>query len=350
MYSDVIQTPAGEVEGAVGKHRAFPGIVSRSHAMEEILGQIPRIAASDFTVMILGESGTGKELIARAIHESSRRCARAFVPVDVSALTPSLVEAELFGHVRGAFTGAVRSRSGFVLLADGGTLFLDEIANIDLDLQGKLLRVLENRRVRAVGSDTEQRIDVRLVAASNQDVFRLVQERRFREDLYYRLNVIPLAIPPLRSRSDDIPLLAMHFLDGARRVTRTRIRGFTTEAMAKLISHRWPGNVRELKNVVERLVGLVDAELVRVEHLPPKIAGVVPAAPATEIGPVPETIADLKRTKRALREKLYEQVERTFTLNALDRTNWNVTRAAALVGMQRTNFHALMRKYGIRKT
>ena len=317
--------------------------------MEEMLSQILKVAPSDFTVLIYGESGTGKELIAHAIHENSGRRERAFVAVDVSALSPTLVEAELFGHVKGAFTGAVRSRAGFMVAADGGTLFLDEIANVDLELQGKLLRVLENKRLRPVGSDNELRVDIRLVAATNRDLSRLVQEGRFREDLYYRLNVIPLAVPPLRSRVDDIPLLAVHFLDDARRTTQTRIRGFTTEAMAKLISYQWPGNVRELKNVVERLVGLVDADLVRVEHLPPKIAGVLPALSGIAAGPAPETISDLKRTKRNLREKVYEQVERAFVFNALDRTSWNVTHAAALVGMQRTNFHTMMRKYGIKK-
>jgi transcriptional regulator with GAF, ATPase, and Fis domain len=299
--------------------------------------------------MIYGESGTGKELIAHAIHENSARRDKPFVAIDVSAVTPTLVESELFGHVKGAFTGAVRSRPGYFTIADGGTLFLDEISNINIDLQGKLLRVIENKRVRPVGSDNEQKIDIRLIAATNQDLFRLTQEGRFREDLYYRLNVIPVAVPPLRSRSDDIPLLAGTFLENAREGSETRIEGFSTEAMAKLIAYQWPGNVRELKNLVERLVGTVDVELVRIENLPPKISGVVPAAPVGGADPVPENIEELKNSKRRLKEKVYEQVERAFILNALDRTGWNVTQAAVLVGMQRTNFHALMRKYAIKK-
>jgi len=329
------------------KVRSVAPIVSRSKPMEEILNQILKIAPSDFTIMIYGESGTGKELIAHAVHENSARRDKPFVAVDVSAVTPTLVESELFGHVKGAFTGAVRSRPGYFTIADGGTLFLDEIANINYELQGKLLRVLENKRVRPVGSDNEQQVNLRLIAASNQDLFKLVQEGKFREDLYYRLNVIPLTIPPLRSRADDIPLLALYFLEEARKSSGTRIKGFATEAMAKLISYQWPGNVRELKNLVERLIGTVDTELVRIEHLPPKISGVGPAAHG--IGPVPENVVELKESKRRLKERVYEQVERMFILNALDRMGWNITQAAAMVGMQRTYFHALMRKYGIKK-
>ena len=330
------------------RSRSASPIVSRSKRMEEVFNQVLKVAPSDFTVTIYGESGTGKELIARAIHDNSTRRERPFVAVDVSAVTPTLVESELFGHVRGAFTGAVRSRPGYFTLAAGGTLFLDEIANIGYDLQGKLLRVLETKRVRPVGSDIEQKVDIRLVAATNQDLFKLVGEGKFREDLYYRLNVIPLTVPPLRDRADDIPLLATHFLDKARERAETRIKGFSTEAMAKLISYEWPGNVRELKNIVERLVGTIDAELVRIEHLPPKISGAAQEPPSPEGGPPPENVAALKESKRRLKEKVYEQVERAFILNALDRTGWNITRAASAVGMQRTYFHALMRKYGIK--
>ncbi len=331
------------------KTRTARPIVSRAKAMEDLFNQIERIAASDFTVMICGESGAGKELVAHAIHENSARRLRPFVAVDISAVTPTLAESELFGHVKGAFTGAVRNRPGCMTVADGGTLFLDEIANINYDLQGKLLRALENKRVRPVGSDSEQKVDIRLIVATNQDLFKLCQEGKFREDLYYRLNVIPLVVPPLRDRPEDIPLLARHFLEQARANSQTGIRGFTNEAMAKLIGYRWPGNVRELKNLIERLVGTVDTDLVRLEHLPPAISGVPPAGLGVGIGAAPENLAELKNLKRRLKEKVYEQAERAFVLSALDRTGWNITRAAAAVGMQRTNFHALMRKYGIRK-
>jgi DNA-binding NtrC family response regulator len=329
--------------------RAGSRIIGRSKPMSEIFAQVAKIAPTDFSVMVYGESGTGKELIAHSIHENSGRSERLFVAVDLSAVTPTLVESELFGHVKGAFTGALRSRPGYFTIADGGTLFLDEIANISYDLQGKLLRILENKRVRPVGSDSEQEVDIRLITATNQDLFKLVEQGKFREDLYYRLNVIPLTIPPLRNRSEDIPLLALHFLEQARETSATRIKGFSTEAMAKLISYRWPGNVRELKNIIERLAGTVEADLVSLEHLPGEISGISATPPAVELGPVPQSIEELKRSKRRCRERAYEQVERVFVLNALERTGWNITQAAIRVGMQRTNFHALMRKYGIRK-
>jgi two-component system NtrC family response regulator len=337
------------LKGKLYRASSASPIISRSKVMDDILKQILKIAPSEFTVMIYGESGTGKELIARAIHDNSARRDKSFVTVDVSAVTPTLVESELFGHIKGAFTGAVRSRPGYFAIAESGTIFLDEISNINYDLQGKLLRVIESKRARPVGSDNEQKIDIRLIAATNQDLFKLTQEGKFREDLYYRLNVIPVAVPPLRSRADDIPLLAGHFLEKAREGNDTRLNGFSTEAMAKLIAYQWPGNVRELKNLIERLVGTVDDDFVRVEHLPAKISGMAPPGPDVAAGPVPENLQELKNSKRQLKEKVYEQVERAFLLNALDRTGWNIKHAAALVGMQRTNFHALMRRCGVKK-
>jgi len=330
------------------RSRTASPILGRSGAMTGIFSQILKVAPTDFTVMIYGESGTGKELIAHAIHDNSTRRHKLFVGIDVSAFTPGLIESELFGHVKGAFTGAVRNRPGYFSLADGGTLFLDEIANISYDLQGKLLRVLETKCIRPVGSDHEQKVDIRLIAATNHDLFRLVEEGKFREDLYYRLNVIPVTMPPLRDRSEDISLLALHFLEKARENVPTRIQGFTTECMAKLISYRWPGNVRQLKNIVERMMGTVDADLIGIEHLPPEISGV---QSKTGLDPesAPKTVAELKAAKRRVKEKAYAQVERVFVFSALERTGWNITQAAAEAGMQRTNFHALMRRYGIHK-
>jgi len=331
--------------------RLRPGtnIIGGSKQMEEIFNQILKIAPTDFTVMIYGESGSGKELIAQAIHHNSQRDGKPFVAVDVSSLAPTLVESELFGHVRGAFTGALQGRPGCFAIADGGTLFLDEIANIGWEFQGKLLRVLESRRVRPVGGEREQEVNIRLIAATNRDLGRLVEEGKFREDLYYRLNVIPLVVPPLRERSDDIPALATHFLEKAREQTDRPVRGFTTEAMARLIAYHWPGNVRELKNIMERLVGTVDAPLIGVEHLPPEISGVAAAGGGLDIGEVPADAESLKEAKRRLKERVYEQLERAFVLGALERGGGNVTRAAQLVGLQRPNFHALMRKYGIHR-
>jgi len=323
-------------------------ILGRSKAIEDIRRQILKIAPSDFTVTISGESGTGKELTARAIHDNSHRADRAFVAVDISALSPNLVESELFGHVKGAFTGATRNRAGYFSIASGGTLFLDEVANISPELQGKLLRVLESRRVRAVGSEVEHEVDVRIITATNCDLYHMVEQGTFREDLYYRLNVIPLTVPPLRDRPDDIPLLATHFLKKATESTQSPITGLTTKAMAKMISYHWPGNVRELKNIIERLVATVDHEFIDLEHLPLEISGQTATPGELQLAEIPRTTDELKESKRRLKEMVYEKVESQFVLNALQQSDWNVSKAAEMVGMQRTNFHALMRKYNIR--
>jgi len=323
-------------------------LLGRSKAMEAIRRQILKIAPSNFTITLTGESGTGKELVAREIHEHSLRAGKPFVAVDVSSLSPTLIESELFGHVKGAFTGAAKNRPGHFAMASGGTLFLDEVANISLELQGKLLRVIETRKVIPVGSETEHDVDVRLIAATNRQLHEMVEQGTFREDLYYRLNVIPVTIPPLRERADDIPLLASYFLNLGRENIVSNVQGFSTEAMARMIAWRWPGNVRELRNVVERLMATVDQELVQVEHLPTEIIGVNGGNGLPELDAVPTTNDELKEVKHRLRDRVYEAVEKQFVLAALDRGGWNVTRTATLVGMQRTNFHALMRKCGIR--
>ena len=324
------------------------GFICRSDTMNEITKQIQKIAPTDFSVLIYGESGTGKEVIAQEIHRCSHRADQQFVAVDLSAVSPNLLESELFGHVRGAFTGATGSRPGYFTLANGGTLFLDEVSNISIELQGKLLRVLESRRIRPVGGDHDQEIDIRLVAATNKDLTQMVENGSFREDLYYRLNVIPLVLPPLRERPTDIPLLAAHFMKEAKKKdSASRIRGISTEAMAKLMAYKWPGNVRELKNIIQRLVAITDGELIGVDHLPPEIDGTANAIPM-ELKESPRTVDELKEAKRRLRELVYENVERQFVINTLEEANWNVSKAAQNTGMQRTNFHALMRKYGIK--
>ncbi len=338
-----------ELKAELGRLRQGMSLLGRSKAMEDIRRQILKVAPSHFTVTIYGESGTGKELIARAIHDHSARADGPFVPVDVSTLSAGLIESELFGHVKGAFTGATQARPGLFQQASGGTLFLDELASLTLEFQGKLLRVLETRRVRPVGGEGEVDIDVRVVAATNRDLYQLVEAGRFREDLYYRLNVIPITVPSLRDRADDIPLLATHFLKAAAADTRSPLQGFTTAAMAKLIAWHWPGNVRELKNIVERVVATVDREYVDVIHLPPEIAG---RASTTDedlgLDDVPATADELKEAKRRVKELVYEKVEKAFVLKALEASEGNVTRAAEAVGLLRPNFHALMRKYGIR--
>jgi transcriptional regulator with GAF, ATPase, and Fis domain len=270
------------------------------------------------------------------------------VDVDLSALSAGLVESELFGHVRGAFTGATQNRPGYFSIAHGGTLFLDEISNVSWELQGKLLRAIETRKIHPVGSERESEVDVRIVAATNKDLFELVEAHKFREDLYYRLNVIPIVVPPLREHSDDIPLLATHFLKEARKEAAAAPAGFAADAMARLISYHWPGNVRELKNIVERLVATVEGELIRLEHLPPEIRG--SGAPGSELGveDVPENSEQLKEAKRRIKESVFAQVERSFVLRALEKSGGNITRAAQSVGMQRPNFHALIRKLGLK--
>lgn len=332
----------------ISKLRKQSPIIGRSKAMEDIMRQILKIAPTDFTVTIYGQSGTGKELVARAIHDNSNRAGESFMAVDISSLTPTLIESELFGHIRGAFTGAVQDRPGYFSIAHGGTLFLDEISNISPELQGKLLRVLESRRVRPVGSEQEHEVDVRVIAATNRDLHALVEEKSFREDLYYRLNVIPITIPPLSERREDISQLAVHFLENAVKEAGAAVKGFTTEAMAKLISYTWPGNVRELKNLIYRLTATVDAELIGVEHLPKELNEPRTGSLDLLMEKAPQDAEELKQVKAGLRRILYTRVEENFVIDALNRAGWNVTRASELVGMQRPNFHALMRKYGIK--
>jgi len=333
-----------ELNRVQGRSRA---LIGRSDAIEEIDKQLLKIAPTDFTIHIYGESGTGKEVIAQAIHANSLRKEKQFVAVDLSSLSPTLVESELFGHVKGAFTGATQNRPGYFTLAHGGTLFLDEVSNVSLDLQGKLLRVIESRRVRPVGGDHDHEVNIRLISATNRDLAQMVEEGKFREDLFYRINVIPIHVPPLRARPVDIPLFAVHFLDEATRSSQRPVKGFTTEAMAKLVGYGWPGNIRELKNVVERLVATTESELIGIEQLPPEIVQPVVALP-TGVKEIPRNLEELKEAKRQMRDYVYEQVEREFVTQALRAASGNVTKAAATTGMQRTNFHALMRKYGIR--
>jgi two-component system response regulator HydG len=250
----------GEVSLLAGDFRSRYGlenVVGRSPALREVLDRAIRVAATDATVLLTGESGTGKELVARAIHAGSRRSAHPFVPVNCAAITETLLESELFGHARGAFTGAVRARRGLFEEASGGTLFIDEIGETSPGFQAKLLRALQEGEVRRVGESTAIQVDVRVIAATNQDLQRAIAAKRFREDLFYRLNVVPLRIPPLRERREDIPLLARHFLERLNRRGGDS-RRWTVEALARMLEHDWPGNVRELENVVEQAAALSD--------------------------------------------------------------------------------------------
>jgi len=322
----------------------FHNIVGKSKKMQEIYRIIVKVAPTDSTVLINGQSGTGKELIARAIHFNSSRRDKQFVTVDCAVLAENLLESELFGHIRGSFTGAVTTKPGLFEVANGGTVFLDEIGNISLSIQAKLLRVLQEREFTPVGGTKAKKVDIRLIAATNKDLEKMIKEGTFREDLYYRLNIVPIYLPPLRERPDDIPLLAVHFLKRYSEEIGKTIKGFTPEAMERLMKYPWPGNVRELENVIQRTVVMLDEEMVKVEHL---ILPGQPEKPTTE-SPIPMTSEELKEIKKQLREKAVEEIEKAFVINALNRNEWNVTRAAEEVGMLRPNFQALMRKYGLR--
>ncbi len=319
-------------------------LVGESEEMARVHALIAQVAPSDATVLIIGESGTGKELAAIDIHAASLRCDRPLVSLDCSALAPGLLESELFGHVKGSFTGAVATKPGLFEIADHGSMFLDEVASLSLETQGKLLRVLETGEIKPVGGVTTRVVDIRLLAATNRDLADLVKEKTVREDLYYRLNVVPLRLPPLRERRSDIPRLLLHFLGRHRKETDRGPRRFSSEAVDRLMHYRWPGNVRELRNLVERLMVTTHGEEVGVSDLPDYIT----ATEAAEAPPVPRTNEELKALKRQLHHRATSEVERAFVLDALRRYDWNVSRAARETGMLRPNFHALMRKYGIR--
>ncbi len=317
-------------------------VICSSSKMRKVMELVARVAPANSTVLITGDTGTGKDMIARAIHYNSPRREAPFVVVDCASLSESLLESELFGHVRGAFTGAVRDRKGLAETARGGTLFLDEISTISAQVQGSLLRLIQEHEIRPVGSDKAVAVDVRLIAATNRDLQELVQEGTFREDLFYRLSVFTIRLPALRERREEIPLLAHHFVKRFSEELEKEIDGITPQAMAILETHDWPGNVRELENVVERAVLLADGRFIGAEAIP--LDEENPGPPWNHI---PDDAKTLVEIKKELRSEAVERLERMFVLKALRSAEWNVTRAARAVGMQRPNFHALMRKFGI---
>jgi len=326
------------------KQQGFEGIIGESRRMQQVFSIINRVAPTDGTVLVTGESGTGKEMVAHAIHRLSLRKDYPFLACDCISLAPTLLESELFGHVKGSFSGAIATKQGLFEVANRGTLFLDEIANISLETQSKLLRALETRQVRKVGDTTEREVDIRLIAATNRDLAEMIKEKSFREDLFYRLNVVPIYLPPLRARTGDIPKLAMIFLERFRESNKVKVQGFTPEAMAIMESYSWPGNVRELKNIVERLAILCNAERIDANHLPPELRH---APLRTTLTQLPDKWEQFKELKQQLRDAAVQELERRFLAEALQRSGGNVTRAAEDVGMQRTNFHSLMRKYNL---
>jgi two-component system NtrC family response regulator len=327
-----------------GESGDFSNIVGKNSQMVTLFDQIRKAAPTESTVLVLGESGTGKELFARAIHTHSLRSDCPFIPVDCSTFSSSLLESELFGHVKGAFTGAHASKAGIFEMARGGTLFLDEIASLGLGTQSKLLRVLESREYRPVGAERTRKADIRIIAASNQDLQGLVADGKFRQDLYYRLNVLPLYIPPLRRRKDDIPRLLYHFLKLYRRKTGKRIDGFSDAALKVLMDYKWPGNVRQLKNVVERLVVMTDGRVLDAVILNHHWGN----SGERPIRAVPETLAELRAIKQRWLQDEFGAIEMQFLHRALAAEAGNITRAAKRVGMQRSNFSTLMKKHGVK--
>ncbi|MCP4575526.1 MAG: sigma-54-dependent Fis family transcriptional regulator [Deltaproteobacteria bacterium] len=319
----------------------FSNIIGKNNKILKIFEGIQKVAPTDSTVLLCGESGTGKELFARAIHAHSKRAAARFVAVDCSTFSPSLLESELFGHVKGAFTGAIKDKAGIFEMASHGSLFLDEVANLDMTTQAKLLRALETHEFMPVGGNRLKKSDVRIIGATNRDLKAMVEKNEFREDFFYRLNVFPVFIPPLRERKDDIPRLLYHFLRSYCHRVEKRVDGFSDDALAYLINHDWPGNVRQLKNVVERLVIMTDDRILEYGNLTDHLE--VDHNPTH--GAVPETLDELKNIKQDLLEKQFGQIERAFLQKALSGTQGNITRASKRVGMQRSNFSALMKKH-----
>ena len=301
----------------------FENLIGKSRAMQEVFGLIEQVAGSRSTVMVYGKSGTGKELVAKAIHYNSPRSAKAFVAVNCAAIPAELLESELFGHERGAFTGAIATKVGKFELATGGTLFLDEIGHMRLDLQAKILRALQEREIERVGGTRTIKIDVRVLAATNRDLKKAIEDGTFREDLYYRLNVVPITLPPLRQRREDIPLLVEHFIAKYNREFTRKVKGFSAGATAALYQYGWPGNVRELENVIERAVALAQSETISLRELPLEIS---------ILGG--DVIEDIQKAGLTLREAR-SHFERQYILNILERVQWNQTEAARVLGLHR---------------
>ncbi len=307
-------------------------MIGQSPAIRDVFETIRQVAPSRATVLIQGESGTGKELVAHAIHRLSPRTSGPFVAVHCAALTPTLLESELFGHEKGAFTGATERRPGRFELADGGSLFLDEISEIDASVQVKILRVLEERTFERVGGRDSLEVDVRLIAATNCDLRKLVDEKKFREDLYFRLNVVIIDLPPLRDRREDIPLLAQRFLEEFNRENQKQVEGLTPDCLDALVAHAWPGNIRELRNVIERMVVLARQNKLTLRDLPPSVRESMQGRSSAAS---PSTLS-------------LEEAERNLIIKALESNKGNRTRAARQLGISRRTLHRKLNEYGLR--
>jgi two-component system response regulator PilR (NtrC family) len=328
----------------LGLAHQFSNIIGRSEAMLEVFKMIETVARTNSTILLTGESGTGKGLVAQAIHFHSLRREKPMVSLNCGALPENLLESELFGHMRGSFTGADSNKKGLLEVAERGTVFLDEIGEMSAVMQVKLLRVLQERRFRRVGGLEELQADIRVIAATNQDLAKAIAEGRFREDLYYRINVIPISLPPLRERREDIPLLAEHFMAKYTEQMEKQITGISHEAMDLLIHHEWPGNIRELENVMERAVALEATPVVLPDSLPANIRGEATLrSHASAVAPVaglPEAGFDL--------EAHVQQIERSYIAEALKRAGGVQVKAAELLGMSFRSFRYYVKKYNLR--
>ena len=304
-------------------------IIGRSQKMQVLFQQIVQVADTDATICLFGETGTGKEIVARVIHCNSRRARGPFIAVNCGAVPETLFESELFGHVRGAFTGSHGAKRGLFQTANAGTLFLDEIGEMSLPMQVKLLRAIQEREVKEVGADFPTKVDVRIVVATNRDLVRAIQDGTFRSDLYYRIHVVPLTIPPLRERRDDIPLLAQHFLTQSTQRIEKDVRGFTAEAMQRLMLYPWPGNVRELENVVEKAVVLSRQDMIGLEFIP------------SASGSEQDQLLPLTEAREAF--------EKNYLREVLHLTGGNVSRAAQFAGRYRADFYKMLKKYNLQR-
>jgi two-component system response regulator GlrR len=314
----------------VGKRYGFDGIIGNSQKMKKVLEQVSHAAATDSNVYIEGKSGTGKELVAKALHVASARSKGPFVAINCAAIPETLMESELFGHEKGAFTGASRTKKGLFTEAEGGTFFLDEIAEMPLAMQVKLLRVLEEREFYPVGGNRPVKVDVRIIAAANRNLAAEVEKGGFREDLFYRIHVIPIKLPPLTDRKEDIPLLARHFLAGFAQKMGKTIQGFTPEAMQKLLAYGWPGNIRELENTIECAVAMGSGEMITPEML-------LQTRDAQNPG-----LAPLKEAK--------DSFEKDYLIQLIEITRGNISQAAKLAGKYRADFYALLKKHQLDPT
>jgi two-component system response regulator GlrR len=324
------QRMRGEIQrlkSLVNELYGMENIVARSPSMQRLLQQVVQVADSDATILLFGETGTGKEVFSRVIHSNSRRSKGPFVALNCAAIPETLFESELFGHVRGAFTSAHGAKRGLFQSANGGTLFLDEIGEMPLSMQVKLLRAVQEREVREVGSEISTKIDVRIIAATNKDLGEAVKNGTFRNDLYYRISVVPLFIPPLRDRRDDIPLLAQQFLTSSGKRANKGLRGFTPAALNRLVTHPWPGNVRELENVIEKA-----AVMTRQDMITPDLLPSMGSSPDSPLKPLTEA---------------KEEFEKTYLKNVLQLTGGNISRAAQFAGRYRADFYKMLKKYGL---